>query len=432
MDKKERFLLIENGAVSVLNGGSNSFPVISQSKDNYLAKMLEMRILTPACSSGKGMFSLLPKGKLMSDLISDYLRIYLEEELESSRVITPFLYALDSKENNIEIFKQRMFTVKSPEGSSFFLKPNADIGLFRMFSGYHFPEESLPLRVYEDGRCYRHVLSGELSGIRKSRSFNLFDAHSFCADVASGIDEYFYLLASQKRLQEEIGYQSIDWFKVPSCLLDAYLDTITKHEGPKGRAIIEVQTEKRLYWDFKSFSIDDNGDRLFHLQLDRENPAKHGINYKREGIFRPCTIIHNSLGTIERWLLIIFKQALKKPVPVLPLWLSPVQIRLILTDEEHGVQAANLADWFSLQKIRVETDDRNISVSHKVKEAEKDWIPFSIVFGEKEANNQESLLVRQRGGDLISMSPDEIINLIRQGIGNKPFRPAINRSLMKY
>lgn len=429
-ETKKYLIFIGNRRI-LLESNPFDFLGFGQSKLDVTSKMKEIEIIQASILSGKGFYSLLPKGHLMSKLIQDYLTNYLEDTLNAFELKTPFIYKLSGDEKHLKLFEDRVYSVLSPENESFLLKPNADLGLFYISADAEINKSSLPLRLYEKTPCFRYVLSGELMGIKKAREFTLFDHHSFCADKESALDEYFEILEKQKNIQNTFSKTTIEWFKVPDNLLAEYEKIIISHKKENDLIVIEIVPEKRLYWEMKSFTVNEDGDRLFHLQFDCDNPISYGINYQDKGILKPCVIIHNSLGTVERWLMLFIKQALKQEVPILPLWLSPTQVRIIPVQDTNIADAVRLAKNIRACKVRVDVDDRIESLSNKIKNSEKEWIPYAIVLGDKEINNHGHLPVRQRGFGQTFLSLSELINKVKTETANMPYEPLSNWLLSK-
>jgi threonyl-tRNA synthetase len=427
----KKYLIFTGNKRTSLESDPYVFLGFSQNKIDVSAIMKEMEIIQPSTLSGKGFYSLLPRGQLMSKLIQDFITDYLENTLNAFQIKTPFIYKLTGDEKHLRLFEDRVYSVRSPNNESFLLKPNADLGLFHICASAQINKDSLPLRIYEKTPCCRYVLSGELAGIKKAREFILFDHHSFCADEESALNEYFEILKKQKTIQKTFTNINIEWFKIPENLLSKYEKVILTHKEKDDLIIIELVPEKRLYWEIKSFSSNEDGDRLFHLQFDYDNPINYGINYSDSNQLKPCVIIHNSLGTIERWLMLFIKDALKKPVPVLPLWLSPTQVRILPLKDANIPEAIALAKEIRSHKIRVDVDDRNETLGNKIRNAEKEWIPYAIVFGDKEIANQEILPVRQRGAGQFSSSLEDLITKIKTEVGEMPYKSLPNWLLSK-
>jgi threonyl-tRNA synthetase len=162
--------------------------------------------------------------------------------------------------------------------------------------------------------------------------------------------------------------------------------------------------------------------RLFHVQFDLESSERFGIHYKAaDGSKGNYTVIHSSLGTIERWMLIVLEDALKKDPPVLPLWLAPTQVRIIpISEEKHLGYCLGVAEELKKHRIRVDVDDRNESMSWRIRGAEREWVPYVVVCGDKEQAGAP-LSVRIRGAKQEQMSVAELASLISRQTAQMPF-----------
>jgi len=432
MKKKLRKYLILKGGKTITTE-EDPFVLLGFKKEklNLNLKLKEMKILGQETSNEKGIFSFLPNGKIISDLIQEFITNHLENNFKASQIKTPFIYKTRGDESLTKFFEERIYLVKLEDGTKAILKPNADLGLFNLVSNITINKSCLPLRIYENSTCLRYLLSGEIDGIKKARSFFLFDCHSFCQDEKSAIEEYFNILEKQKLMHNIFSKNIIIWFKIPKNFLDKYKKIIELHTSPKDLIIIEILPEAKSYWEIKSFTMDQDGDRLFHIQLDLINPIEYGIKYFDGKKTSPCIIIHNSLGTIERWIFLFVKDALKKEIPILPLWLSPTQVRILPVKDTNIPEAIKLAERIKSFKIRVDVDDRSDTLGAKIRNAEKEWVPYVIVFGDKEESNQNVLPIRKRGYGQISLSAESLIKEIKDEVKDMPYRSLPNWLLSK-
>jgi threonyl-tRNA synthetase len=207
----------------------------------------------------------------------------------------------------------------------------------------------------------------------------------------------------------------------------------------KRPALLELLPERKHYWVMKhEFQIIDavgGNAQLSTVQLDLEDSERYGIRYVDEkGKKHGCIILHSSMGSIERWIYATLEDAAKKQKagksPSLPLWLSPTQVRLIPLADRHLKFCERAANMLEKARIRVDIDDRTETVSKKVRDAERDWLPYIIVIGDKELKSKK-LLVRVRGErGLKHMTLKELSAEIKKLTKDMPFRPlALNRML---
>jgi threonyl-tRNA synthetase len=173
-------------------------------------------------------------------------------------------------------------------------------------------------------------------------------------------------------------------------------------------------------------SVGGNG-QLSTVQLDLEDSERYGISYVDEdGKKRGCIILHSSMGSIERWMYAVLEEAAKQQkagkAPSLPLWLSPTQVRLIPVSSEHLKFCLKVAEDIENKNVRVDVDDRNETVAKKVRDAERDWVPYAIVIGEKEMK-MKNLPARIRGVEKLKvLTSQKLVDEIKKETVNMPFK----------
>jgi len=168
--------------------------------------------------------------------------------------------------------------------------------------------------------------------------------------------------------------------------------------------------------------------QLATVQLDMEDSERYGIRYVDErGEKKGCIILHSSIGSIERWMYATLEEAAKAQktgkAPSLPLWLSPTQVRIIPLADRHIKSCKRIADTLEKARVRVDIDDRSESVSKKVREAEREWINFIVVLGDKELKKKK-IPVRVRGKKALkSMTVKELAAEVAKRTKGMPFKP---------
>jgi threonyl-tRNA synthetase len=185
----------------------------------------------------------------------------------------------------------------------------------------------------------------------------------------------------------------------------------------------------RLKWDFNFVDNQDKAAALSTDQIDVENAKRYDITYvDGKGEKRYPLILHCSpSGAIERCVYALLEKAYReqengKP-PMLPLWLSPTQVRVIPMSDKYIDYAEKLAEKIEANQIRVDIDDRAMTLQKRVREAEMEWVPCIIVVGQQEVES-EVLPVRDRKtGKIRKIKLEELISEIKDLIRNKPFKP---------
>ncbi len=408
-----------------------------------LMKKLEIADYEPG--SDPGNMRWYPKGRLIKSLLEQYVTqktiAYGAMEVE-----TPVMYDFNhpSLARYLNRFPARQYLLKS-EDKELFLRFSACFGQFLMVHDAQISYRHLPLRLYELTRySFRREKSGELVGLRRLRAFTMPDCHAFCANLEQAKDEMkkrFKLC--MEILEDGLGLKKDDYELAIRFTRDFYEEnkdfivSLVKMFGKP--ALIEMWDERFFYFILKwEFNFVDNMNKASALstdQIDVENAERYGITYVDEnGEKRYPLILHCSpSGAIERCVYAMLEKAYKeqkegKP-PILPLWLMPTQVRIIPMTEKFLPEAEKIAKMLERNCIRVDIDDRQLTLQKRIREAETEWIHYIVVIGQKEVESG-MLAVRDRLARKIrKMKIEELITEIEKKIEDKPF---IELSLPKH
>ena len=399
-----------------------------------LMKKLAIADYEPASDSGNMRFY--PNGRLIKSLIEQYVTQRVKE-YGGYEVETPIMYDSHhpSMESYFNRFPARQYNINS-EGKQLFLRFAACFGQFLMASDFQMSYKNLPFRLYELTRySFRREQSGELVGLRRLRAFTMPDCHAFCMDMQQAIDELKKRFDLSKDVINQLGINDEDYEMGIRFTEEFYnqnkqliLELVKKHGKP---VLVEMWKEKFFYFVFKwEFNFIDNSGKASALstdQIDVENGKRYGIEFVDENNKTQNPIIlHNSpSGAIERIIYALLekeaKHAKEGKKPQLPLWLSPTQVRVVPLKENFLDFSKNLASKISQNNVRVDIDDRNESIGKRIREAEKEWIRYILVIGEKEVNS-ENLSVRDRQtSETKELSLQNFIDEIKNQIKDKPF-----------
>ncbi len=397
-----------------------------------LMKKLELVDYEPA--SDIGHFRFYPKGAVLKEALEEFATQIAVRDLRAMKIETPFLYRLDEPDiaEQAARFRERDYRLEVDD-REFTLRFAGDFGLFKMMKDVTMSYKQLPIRVYELAPSFRLEQRGECVGLKRLRSFTMPDIHCFCKDLEQAMNEYRELFKQYTKLANSM---EIDYAVAFRVVKDFYLENkewfveLLKIVGKP--ALIELLPEMKHYWVVKHEyqAIDSTGGnmQLVTVQLDVEDAARYGIYYVDEdGSKKGCIILHSSMGSIERWIAAILEQAAKnmasgKP-PKLPLWLSPIQVRIIPVSKAFLEYAESLAKILEAKGFRVDVDDREVTVPKKIRDAEVEWIPFTVVVGEKEVSTGV-LSVRERGVGTYQVQLEELIMKLNNAIGDKPRIPS--------
>ena len=396
-------------------------------------------------NSDSGHLRLYPKGTLLYKLISDWAEEIALVKLKCMEIETPLIYNWNKPDikGQGESFHERHYTIMVPDEKikdasasivfdrtkEFVLRVAGDFGLFSMIKDAKISYKQLPLRFYEYSKSFRYERSGELSGLRRLRAFTMPDIHSFCSNIEEGFDEYQELYRQYSDLADAINIEYAVVFRIVKEYYDKYKDKLVSLlKYSKKPALIESLSKMKHYWALKHEfqGIDSVGGscQLSTVQLDVIDAERYGINFVNEkGEKEGCTICHSSVGTIERWMYLLLEEALKKEIPVLPLWLSTTQVRIIPVSEKYTEYCMELMKNISSYKIRTDIDDRDFSMGKKIMFAEEEWVPYILVVGEKEkTSNLLSVRNRYQDRKTVNMTKDELVKEIFVQTKDLPFR----------
>lgn len=404
-----------------------------------LMRKLELVDYEPA--SDPGNLRYLPKGRLMKSLIEEYVTIKTKE-YGAMEVETPIMYDYDHPvlKEYLNRFPARQYKIQTPN-KKVFLRFAACFGQFLLAKDMIISYKNLPMKLYELTKySFRVEQRGELSGLRRLRTFTMPDCHAFCRDIEQAKDEIKKRLELAIHLQEkfEIGKEYLELaIRVTKDFYENNKDFIKSFVNIWGKpALLEVWEKQFFYFVFKyELNFVDALDKAAALttdQIDVENARRYGIQFTdSDGTKKYPIILHLSpSGAVERVIYAILEKAYmekkEKKLPTIPIWLAPTQVRICCVSENFIKDAEMLANEFEKNKIRVDIDDRDLTISKKIREAEMEWIPIIIVFGEKEKRdfpNKLSVRIRKKEGSLVKeMSLDEIIKFIKEKIEEFPYK----------
>jgi len=237
-------------------------------------------------------------------------------------------------------------------------------------------------------------------------------------------------------LADATGVEYAIAFRVVSEFYEDFKERISALlQYSKQPALVEVLSEMKHYWaikhEFHGIDTVDGTCQLSTVQLDIEDAERYGISYiDQNGQKRGCIICHSSIGSIERWLYCILEEALKKEIPEFPLWLSPTHLRIIPVADRHIAFAQNLADNLSGTPMRVDIDDRKETVGKKVRQAEREWVSYYIVVGDRELKSNLLSLKSRSATRVQSLTINEIEGIIKENTQKMPFRPLAEHRLL--
>jgi threonyl-tRNA synthetase len=410
----------------------------------HVTLMKKLEIADYEEGSDPGNLRWYPKGRLIKSLLENFVTQKVIE-YGGMEVETPIMYDFQhpALANYLNRFPARQYIVKS-EDKELFLRFSACFGQFLMSKDAQISYKNLPFKIYELTRySFRREKSGEVVGLKRLRAFTMPDVHAFCKDMKQAMDEFIIRFKLCMEVLKEIGLEKEDYELAIRFTKEFYeknkkfvLSLVKLFGRP---VLVEIWPERFFYFVLKwEFNFVDNLNKAAALstdQIDIENAERYGITYTdKNGKKKYPIILHCSpSGAIERCIYALLEKAYSEQqegkIPKLPLWLSPTQVRIIPVSNKFLKESEKIASELEKNYIRVDIDDREETVSKKIREAEIEWVPIICVIGSKEVKEKIiTARIRERK-EVKEVKLEKLIEMIKEEIKEKPFKPL---SLPKY
>lgn len=406
-------------------------------KSNNISKaFINLGFIGKDYKSDKGHYRFLPKGKLVYNLIKDWLDYEVNINLKSTEIKTPTIYNWndESIRKQSETFYENLYFVNDFSGNKeFIMRFGGDLGLFSLLSDLSLNHNQLPLRLYEFSESYRYEKSGGLKGIERTRTFSFHDIHDICANEDKGIQKYLEMLEFQLKLSESLEFNFCIEFTIDKDFYDKFKPYLIDFQRrTETEIIILLISNRKHYWSIKHVFIDENLYKYFNSQLDFINSGNYNVFYKTENSgSKPCVICHTSLASIERWMCILFQRYFLNNKPI-PLWLLPTHVRVIPENEDLIQQAEEIHSKLSKFHLRADIDDNfNDSFENRQTQSINDLAYYTISLRENNFYDNVFETLSLNDSSIVFLELDEIIKDISNKIKDWPYRPTNNIYLSK-
>jgi threonyl-tRNA synthetase len=391
----------------------------------------ELELFTFSQKVGQGLPLWLPKGAALRERLENFLK-KAQRKAGYEQVITPHIgnKELYVTSGHYEKYGADSFqAIKTPDpNEEFLLKPMNCPHHCEIYKSKPRSYKDLPARFAEFGTVYRYEQSGELHGLTRVRGFTQDDAHIFCTqeqvkeEFKKVIDLVLYIFKTLdfKNFKAQVSLRDPNnptkyigsdenWGKAENAIIEAAaekgLPTVVEYGeaafyGPKLDFMVQDALERE--WQLGTIQVDYNLPERFELEYTGADNQKH----------RPVMIHRAPFGSMERFVAVLLEHCAGD----FPLWLTTDQVAILPISEKYNEYAANVLELLNNSDIRGFVDDRNEKIGKKIREAEMKKIPFMLIVGEKEAENNE-VSVRQRSeGDKGSMGVDAFSTLVNEAI----------------
>ena len=368
---------------------------------------------------GPGFPFFLPKGLTLKNTLIDYWR-EIHKRYGYVEISTPMMLnrALWEKSGHWQHYKQNMYTTVI-EDMDFAIKPmNCPGGMLVYRSEQHSYRE-LPLRVGELGLVHRHEMSGTLHGLFRVRCFTQDDAHIFMTwdqmrDEIKNVIKLFDEVYSVFGLSYEIEVSTMPEDHMGDVeTWDFATDTLKAACEDMGKSYVINEGDGAFYGPKLDFHLADSLGRTWQcgtIQLDMQLPERFELEYIGDDgkKHRPAMIHRVVFGSIERFIGVITEHF----AGAFPLWLAPVQAIILPVTDRAGEYASGIAERLEKSGFRVEVDNRTEKLGYKIREAQQKKIPYMVIVGDKDMENQTVSIRHRAGEDLGAIKYEEFEELL--------------------
>lgn len=398
----------------------------------HVKLMREKELCDYESASDVGNLKWFPKGRLVRDLLADYVYNLVVDQ-GAMPIETPIFYDLDNEAINVHAAKFGERQYRTDTKKNLMLRFACCFGAFRVMADPFITWKNLPAKLYElSTYSFRFEKKGEVVGLKRLRAFTMPDFHSFCADMNSTLEEFSKQtdMCIQTGVDLDVNYEII--FRATKDFYDENKDWMYSIGKKIGKPVLlEILPERKHYWSCKiDFAAIDYLGRPIEnptVQIDVESGKRFDITYLGEdGKEHYPTILHCSpTGSIERVICSLLEKTaieLDEKAPMLPTWLSPIEVRIITVGEDHKDFANELYDKINAENIRVDVDDRDESVGKKIRNAATEWIPYIFVVGDNEKESGVFSVTVRESGEKVDMTVDELIKEVLDKTKGMPYR----------
>ena len=391
-----------------------------------LGKDLELFMFSQRVGQGLPMW--LPKGAELRDRLERFLR-QIQKDYGYQQVITPHIGNKDlyvTSGHYAKYGKDSFQPIHTPfEGEEYLLKPMNCPHHCEIYRSKPRSYKDLPVRLAEFGTVYRYEQSGELHGLTRVRSFTQDDAHLFVRpdqlleEFEKVIDIVLYIFRTLKfenytaqislrdpnNKEKYIGSDE-NWEKAEGAIIQACAE--------KGLKTTVELGEAAFYGPKLDFMVKDALGRSWQLgtiQVDYNLPERFDLTYKGsdDKLHRPIMIHRAPFGSMERFVAVLLEHTAGK----FPLWLTPDQVVVLPISEKYNDYANEVARQLNKADVRAQVDDRNEKIGRKIRDNELKRIPYLLIVGEKEADENKVSVRAQGEGDKGQMTIAEFIEFMR-------------------
>lgn len=373
-----------------------------------------------------------PYAILIFDVVADVARKAAKEldiPLVEVRGTAFFNLDINAVAEHAKLYGDRLYSVESDKGK-LILRYAACHQQFSMIKDWQLSYRNMPFGALEIADSYRFEQSGEVELCFRLRRFFMPDLHVFTKDLNEAID---WFMKIHRKIMEEAGkigrtYELLVNVVNPNeyNLNKELILNLAKDINKPILICIYPATGLNYYWtvnvEYIIIDIAKRPKEIATVQIDIGNAQRFGIKYMGEdGLEHYPIILHTAiLGSIERYIYMLFDTALKMERPMLPIWITPVQVRIIPVDKGNLNYALKICNEIDLYGFRVDVDDTDRSVSRKILDAEREWIPYIVVVGDREESKGTINVRCRKTGEQYEIHLNKLISKLEEDCRGYP------------
>ncbi len=395
----------------------------------------ELELFTTSELIGQGLPILLPKGARIIQLLQRFVE---DEEQKRGWLLTKTPYMAKSDLYKVsghwDHYKDGMFVMGDEEVDKevFALRPMTCPFQYQAYLNRGRSYRDLPLRYNETSTLFRNEASGEMHGLIRVRQFTISEGHLMCTpeqledEFKSCLELAVYMLKTLG-LYEDVSFRFSQWDPADT---DKYIGTVEQWDeaqGIMGKILDNLGIQYKIgvgeaafygpKLDIQIKNVYGKEDTLITIQVDQLLAEKFGMVYvDKDGSKKNPYIIHRtSIGCYERTLALL----IEKYAGAFPMWLAPTQVKILPIADRHQDYAWEIKKALEAEGMRVEMDDRSEKIGYKIREAQLEKVPYMIILGDKDIENNTISVRARKAGDLGAMALEDFINKALEEIKTK-------------
>ncbi|WP_099205497.1 threonine--tRNA ligase [Scatolibacter rhodanostii] len=398
----------------------------------------ELELFTTSSLIGQGLPILLPKGAKVVQILQRFVE---DEEARRGWQLTktPFMAKSDlyKLSGHWDHYRDGMFVLGDEEKDDevMALRPMTCPFQYQAYLNKPRSYRDLPIRYDETSTLFRNEASGEMHGLIRVRQFTISEGHLMCRpdqledEFRKCLDLTTFMLQTLG-LYEDVSYRFSQWDPNDR---EKYIGTPEQWDEAQGtmKTILDdlglsykIGVGEAAFYgpklDIQIKNVHGKEDTLITIQIDQMLAKTFGMEYTdKDGEKKNPYIIHRtSIGCYERTLALL----IEKYAGAFPLWLAPIQVKVLPIADRHHDEARKLQDSLMMAGLRVEVDDRSEKIGYKIREAQLEKVPYMLVLGDKDIENGTISVRHRKDGDLGAMTIEEFLTMATKEADTKEIR----------